>query len=294
MNETRLAVCAAVLVPLSAVIIAVFSRAENASVHAEVVVRLQVVMGLLALVHLGGFFARRHSGRPMASWVADVAAVVVVLYGAGISLSGTRVGGNMSTFPAALFLVSALLRPSRGAGLLAFFAVPAVVIAGVLALHGPSGRSVVWVATAVGLALVTWVTNRVLLVSHARDAHQRAIIESQQQKLATLNRELESRVEGQVAEIRARAAEIERLNEHLGQQVKDRTEALRRALRQVAEAVTPIDPGTVFEDRIVISSVLGRGGMGTVYRGHDRVLGKDVALKLSTRSECCSSSWRGA
>jgi serine/threonine protein kinase len=42
----------------------------------------------------------------------------------------------------------------------------------------------------------------------------------------------------------------------------------------------PTGSAAVLGGRYVVGEVLGRGGMADVYRGHDRVLARDVAVKV--------------
>ncbi len=55
--------------------------------------------------------------------------------------------------------------------------------------------------------------------------------------------------------------------------------------KPVSAATTPLfQPGAVLAERYELRSVLGRGGMGVVFEGYDRVLGAAVAVKI-VRSE---------
>ncbi|MBY9067482.1 protein kinase [Hyphomonas sp. WL0036] len=46
------------------------------------------------------------------------------------------------------------------------------------------------------------------------------------------------------------------------------------------DAMPDLEPGTEFSGRYLIESVVGKGGMGVVYRAHDKLADKTVALKL--------------
>jgi serine/threonine-protein kinase len=100
--------------------------------------------------------------------------------------------------------------------------------------------------------------------------------------LAELNASLEGRVREQVAEIVSRAREVDVLNAELREKVQERSHELAEALRRLSERGQADDlrAGDMIGDRVRIVRLLGRGGMGAVYLGDDRVTGSRVAVKL--------------
>ena len=103
-----------------------------------------------------------------------------------------------------------------------------------------------------------------------------------ERKLDDLASSLERRVEEQVAEIVARADEVQSLNAQLKAQVKARSEELAVALARLAAQPDGggLVRGSVLDDRFEVAEPIGAGGMGLVYAGRDRTSGQRVAIKV--------------
>jgi len=100
--------------------------------------------------------------------------------------------------------------------------------------------------------------------------------------LARLNGELERRVDAQVAEILARAHDVDVLNRQLQERVVERSRELAAALARLAEGGThrAVVAGEILNGRFEILRAIGSGAMGDVFEGMDRVTSSRIAVKV--------------
>jgi serine/threonine-protein kinase len=213
--------------------------------------------------------------RPLAVWRAlgDGWGAIATLTAAAMSANAQRAHPNINVFVISSFASAFFLRMTPRVFVLTKLAGAAVVVAAMEhfradAMARRADEVAMCTLTALALAaffLAEWMRVRVFV------AHR---------EVELLNDELERRVEAQVGEIRRRAREVEELNTQLNQRIAERSRELSRALARLAGGADALPRGAVLGGRVEIERWIGAGGMGVVYRGHDRVTGKTVAVKV--------------
>jgi len=207
--------------------------------------------------------------------------LVYVLLATGLSINAQRHSGNINVFTIAILGVTILFSQRAWETLLILGTALAALTIGVLWFHSSRELRLMALTPAVGVTMLSFLIARINIVAARAELVARLTIQRQAAELEALNRDLELRVRVQVDEIVVRAAEIDRLNHHLRAQVIDRS-------RQLAHALLALGPrthaalaiGDTLDGRVEIRGALGSGAMGDVYRGADRILGRDVAVKV--------------
>ncbi len=257
--------------------------------HATVcLVHLLAIPWNLALLGWVALVGPRGRGPGLTDAGTDLFALTYLVLGAVLSANAQRLNGNLNVLLMSLLGIAVVLRQRT----IAAVVTPAIAIGlfATLVVRGQPDPALRLAALspAIGLALFAFVASR-LAVTAARNAigtrltieAQRAELAASRDALAELNQRLEERVATQVEEIVARAREIEKLNHHLRAQVIDRSRQLAHAIRGAApRAEQLLTEGEVLDGRVEIGARIGTGAMGEVYRGADRILGRDVAVKV--------------
>ena len=225
----------------------------------------------------------RSSRRLVAQLMGPVVATIYLAHGALCTAIGLAATQSVSTYVGYCLGMAVILCIATRVAVIAY-AIGFATLVVALAVLEPT--SVAFLATmptcgtitAVGVALAS-----VLYAARRREFRQRVTIERQRDELGALNTDLERRVQVQVGEIVAHAAEVEQLNAQLRAQVRARSSELSLALARLAQQRRQGDAilrGTLLGGRFVVGDVIGEGAMGVVYHGVDQATRARVAIKI--------------
>jgi hypothetical protein len=217
--------------------------------------------------------------RPLQRHFGFVMVAVGTLLSSAVAVQAATTGGFNSPFASALFMVwvaGAIATPMRPFELaIGTILHLSIFVAIVWALGDHSNSAFIFAAVGAAIALFS------VLGGYLRDSAETDLFLAND-RLDGLNASLEQRVREQVDVIVSRAREVETLNAELREKVRERSRELAEALRRLSVRSMDSDlrPGDVFGGRVQIRRLLGRGGMGAVYLGDDRVTGGPVVVKL--------------
>jgi serine/threonine-protein kinase len=236
--------------------------------------------------------------RSVDAWIGEVTYSAYLAMGVASALNDQRqFSSNINAYLVAA-LVPGLVFRLRTAPVVVMHLLAITALLGGLPFVQPSDAARLSVSVIAPVISLLGMGLTHLLTSFARTEHgsrialesQRAEIESKnaalaskQAELEALNSSLEKRVADQVEEIVVRAREVDVLNAQLMERVQERSRELSSALARLARnsgGGGALKAGSVLGDRVRIESVIGQGGMGIVYLGHDVRTESQVAVKV--------------
>jgi hypothetical protein len=249
------------------------------ALHRFVVVHcaMMVITGFLTLLVL------RSTSAAIARWMGPVVATLYLTHGALSTAIGLVSTQSVSTYVGYCLGMAVILCISLRTAIVAYGLGLATLIAGISILVPSSVAFLATMPTCVTITAVGVALASVLHAARRREFRQRLTIERQRDQLGALNSDLERRVQAQVGEIVAHAAEVEQLNAQLRAQVRARSSELSLALARLAQQRRHGDAvvrGTLLGGRFEVEDVIGEGAMGVVYRGVDRATRARVAIKV--------------
>jgi hypothetical protein len=240
----------------------------------------------LAMVVLTGFLTvlvYRSRSRFVGDLMGPVVATLYLVHGASCTAIALVATQSVTTYVGYCLGMAVILCISPRSAVIAYCIGLASLILS-LAIFVPAASTLVTAMptcatiTAVGVALAS-----LFYGARRRELRQRITIERQRDQLGELNTNLERRVQDQVGEIVARAAEVEQLNAQLQAQVRARSSELSLALARLAQQRRQGDQllrDTLLGGRFQVGNIIGEGGMGAVYEGVDQVTRARVAIKV--------------
>ncbi|MBL8677710.1 MAG: protein kinase [Myxococcales bacterium] len=243
----------------------------------------------LALVVWRGGSRRLLEPRAVDFHVGDLVLGIYLVFAAATTVVDQWLSSSAHAYVMGALATAFILRTSPKGAAIGYVIGTAIVLVGArFTQRSAAGLSSVYLgvltvsAIAYALARTTVLATRREFEDRNTIEKHKALLDRQATELRTLNAQLEQRVDEQVREIVARASEVQALNAQLAERVQERSRELSRALARLAKESDEreLPEGSVLGGRVVILSLLGRGGMGAVYLGLDRVSGQRVAVKV--------------